>query len=79
MQEFQECGHDLGNVAQLAGRLLHVEVCAKAQVAQDVEHEPVDPVTHVDRSTRFPLLQSLLPEQLEPSVNVGVQKRLGIA
>lgn len=54
---------------QIAVRFLHIEVLAKAQVAEDVEDQVVDLVGHVERLRPLPIcaLSALLSEEIDPA------------
>jgi hypothetical protein len=78
VKEFQEGHHNLGDVTEVAGRLLHVETLAKAQVTQDIEDEPVHPITHVERRRPFAIFWSHLANEFKPSVDVRMQEDLSI-
>jgi hypothetical protein len=79
VENLQKRDHDLWNMPQVASRLLHVEVLAEAQVPEDIENEPVHPVTHVERGRPLAIFGRLLANQLQPSINVGVKEDLGIS
>jgi hypothetical protein len=54
---------------QIAVRFLHIEVLAKAQVAEDVEDQVVDLVGHVERLRPFSIytLSAPFPEEIDPA------------
>ena len=79
MEKFQESYHDLGNVTEITCWLFHVEALAKAQVSQDIENEPVHPVTHVKRGRPFAIFRGHSTDELEPSVDVRVQENLSVS
>lgn len=65
-------------MAKVAFGFLHIKVLAKAQVTKDIEDEPVDPVTYVDRCRPFTILCCLLSYQLQPSVQIRMKKHFSI-
>lgn len=71
MEQLKKLYHHLWDVAQLAFWLFHIKALSKAKITQDVKHQVVDPVSHVERFGPA-IFTTLLAQQLEPSVHVCV-------
>lgn len=74
MYEFHEPYHELRNVSELTVRLFHVEAFSKAKIAEDIENQIRDLISHIDRTCPFAALFLLLANQLQPPISIGMHE-----
>ena len=69
VQNLQESGHQFWYVFEVAVRLFHVEILAKAEISQNIKDKIIDLVSHVQRFGPLAICAFLsgVFEQLDPS------------
>jgi hypothetical protein len=63
-------------MTQLAIRLFHIEALAKTQIAEDVEYQVRDLISHIDWAGPTLTLFLTFTKQLQPAVDIGMHKDL---
>jgi hypothetical protein len=75
LHQFQEASHQPRNVSEIALRFLHIERLAEAEITEDIEYEVIRLIGHVQWLCPLTLLRCMLFDQVQPSVDIGVDQR----
>lgn len=76
MENFQKVSHESRDITKFTPRFLHAKRLAKAKITKDIKDEMISPSRHIQRLGPLFSLTNLINDELAPTIDIIVDKRL---